>query len=129
MQRFGILAAIVFAAAQPSRCAEILHIDPEAQVVLSRPTRAELGLMGVNVHRFRSNAALDLARDVGFRFTRADLLWERVERGGAYRFAIYDSLMNALEARGMGALLILDYGHPDHGGKVPRTAEDIASFG
>ena len=129
MQRFGILAAIVFAAAQPSRCAEILHIDPEAQVVLSRPTRAELGLMGVNVHRFRSNAALDLARDVGFRFTRADLLWERVERGGAYRFAIYDSLMNALEARGMGALLILDYGHPDHGGKVPRTAEDIAAFG
>jgi hypothetical protein len=25
--------------------------------------------------------------------------------------------------------LILDYGHPDHGGSVPRTAEDIAAFG
>jgi hypothetical protein len=58
-----------------------------------------------------------------------DLLWERVERRGAYRFLAYDTMMNALEARGMGALLILDYGHPDHGGKVPRTAEDIAAFG
>jgi polysaccharide biosynthesis protein PslG len=56
-------------------------------------------------------------------------VWERVERRGEYRFLAYDALMNALEARGMGALLILDYGHPDHGGKVPRTAEDIAAFG
>ncbi len=83
----------------------------------------------MNVHRFRGNAAFDSARDAGFRFARADLLWERVERGGTYRFQAYDGLMNALEARGMGALLILDYGHPDHGGKVPRTAEDIAAFG
>jgi len=37
--------------------------------------------------------------------------------------------MNALETRSMGALLILDYGHPDHGGSAPRTAEDIAAFG
>jgi hypothetical protein len=98
-------------------------------MALSRPGRTELGLIGVNVHRFRSNAALDLAREAGFRFARLDLVWERVERGGAYRFLAYDALMNALEARGMGALLILDYGHPDHGGKVPRTTEDIAAFG
>ena len=129
MRQFGILIAIALAAGQPGTCAEILHIDPEAQTALSQPARAELGLIGVNVHRFRGNAALDLARDAGFRFARADLLWERVERGGAYRFQAYDALMNALEARGMGALLILDYGHPDHGGKVPRNAEDIAAFG
>lgn len=98
-------------------------------MALSRPARAELGLIGVNVHWFRGDGPLDLAREAGFRFARADLLWERVERGGAYRFPAYDALMNALEARGMGALLILDYGHPDHGGKVPRTAEDIAAFG
>jgi hypothetical protein len=128
MRHFWILPAVILATAQPGRCAETLHIDPEAQMALSRPARAELGLIGVNVHRFRGNAALDLARDAGFRFVRADLLWERVERGGAYRFAVYDALMNALQARGMGALLILDYGHPDHGGKVPRTAEDIAAF-
>ncbi len=129
MRQFGILVAIALAAGQPGRCAEILHIDPEAQTALSRPARAELGLMGVNVHRLRGDAPLDLARDAGFRFARVDLLWERVERVGAYRFLAYDTLMNALEARGMGALLILDYGHPDHGGKVPRTAEDIAAFG
>ena len=117
------------AAAQAGRCAAILHIDPEAQNGLSRPARTELGLIGVNVHRLRGNAPLDLAREAGFRFVRTDLLWDQVERRGAYRFFAYDSLMNALEARGMGALWILDYGHPDHGGKVPRTAEDIAAFG
>jgi len=106
MRQFGILVAIALAAGQSSTCAEILYIDPEAQTALSRPARAELGLMGVNVHRFRGNAALDLAREAGFRFARADLLWQQVERGGAYRFLAYDALMNALEARGMGALLI-----------------------
>lgn len=129
MRQFGILLAIALGAGQWGTGAEILHIDPEAQTALLPPARAELGLIGVNVHRFRSNTALDSAHEAGFRFVRADLLWERVERGGAYRFQAYDGLMNALEARGMGALLILDYGHADHGGKVPRTAEDIAAFG
>ena len=129
MRQFGIPIAIALAAGQPGWCADILHLDPEAQAELTRPARADLGLTGVNIHRFRANAPLDLAREAGFQFARADLMWERVERGGAYRFTAYDALMNALEARGMGALLILDYGHPDHGGKVPRTAEDIAAFG
>ena len=129
MRQFGILVAIALSAGQPSRCAEILHIDPDARTTLSRPARAELGLIGVNIHRLRGDAPLDLAQEAGFRFARVDLLWERVERGGAYRFFAYDALMNALQARGMGALLILDYGHPDHGGKVPRTAEDLAAFG
>jgi hypothetical protein len=129
MREFGILIALALAAEQFGNCAEILHFDPEAQTALSRPARAELGLIGVNVHQFRGDALLDLARDAGFRFVRADLLWERVERGGAYHFRAYDALMNALQARSMGALLILDYGHPDHGGKVPRTAEDLAAFG
>ncbi len=129
MRQFGIVVTIALAAAPSGTCADILHIDPAAPAALSQPARAELALIGVNVHRFRGNAALDSAREAGFRFVRADLLWERVERGGAYRFLTYDALINALEARGMGALLILDYGHPDHGGKVPRTAEDIAAFG
>jgi polysaccharide biosynthesis protein PslG len=129
VRQFGILLAVALAAGQRGTGAEILHIDPQAQAALAPPARAELGLIGVNVHRFRGNSAFDSARDAGFRFARADLLWERVERGGTYRFQAYDGLMNALEARGMGALLILDYGHPDHGGKVPRTAEDIAAFG
>jgi hypothetical protein len=36
------------------------------------------------------------------------LLWERIERGGAYRFQAYDALIRALESRGMGALRIRD---------------------
>jgi hypothetical protein len=128
MWRLWILAAIALAVRQRSACAELLHIDPKAQTAFSRPG-AEFGSIGVNVHRLRSNAALDWAQKAGFRFARADLLWGRVERGGVYRFFAYDALMNALEARGMGALFILDYGHPDHGGSVPRTAEDIAAFG
>jgi polysaccharide biosynthesis protein PslG len=126
---FWILVAIALAAAQWSKCAEILYIDPGAKTAFSRPARAELGLIGVNVHRLRGNAALDFARDAGFRFARIDMLWERIERGGAYRFQAYDALISALESRGMGALLILDYGHPDHGGGVPRITEDIAAFG
>ena len=129
MRQLTILVLFGLAAGQRSRCAQILHLDAGTQAALSPPASAELGLIGVNVHRFRGNAALDAARDAGFRFVRADLLWERVERGGGYRFNAYDGLMNALGARGLGALLILDYGHPDHGGKVPRSAEDIAAFG
>ena len=117
-----ILVALALASAQPGMCADVLHIDPQSQSVLSPPARPEPGSIGVNVHRLRGNAALDSARDAGFRFARVDLLWERVERNGAYRFAAYGTLMNALETRGMGALWILDYGHPAHGGKVPRDA-------
>jgi polysaccharide biosynthesis protein PslG len=129
VRQFWILFTGVLAAAPWSKCAEVLRLDPQAKAAFSRPARAELGLIGVNVHRLRGNASLDFARQAGFRFARVDLLWERVERGGAYRFQAYDALMSALEARGMGALLILDYGHPDHGGGVPRTAGDIAAFG
>jgi hypothetical protein len=57
------------------------------------------------------------------------MLWANVERNGRYRFFAYDALLRALDARGMGVLWILDYGHPDHGGSTPRTPEDIAAFG
>src|SRR3954466_10227874 len=57
-----------------------------------------------------------------------DLLWTNVERRGRFRFFAYDFLLRELEARGMGVLWILDYGHPDHGGDVPRSAEDVAAF-
>jgi Cellulase (glycosyl hydrolase family 5) len=129
VRRVEIWATIVVAAAQCSAGAAVLHVDPEAQAIFSRPARTELASMGVNVHRFRNTAALDLARQAGFEFARADLLWARVERRGTYHFRTYDALFNALEARGMGMLWILDYGHPDHGGSVPRTMDDIAAFG
>jgi hypothetical protein len=85
--------------------------------------------LGVNIHLLREDHDLDLARDAGFQFVRMDMLWSNVERGGRYRFFAYDRLLRALEARGMGVLWILDYGHPDHGGSPPRTRSDIAAFG
>ena len=83
---------------------------------------------GVNLHGIDDERQLDLARDAGFTFVRADLLWRAVERNGRYRFVAADGLMAALEARAMGVLWILDYGHPQHGGEVPRRPDDVAAF-
>lgn len=83
---------------------------------------------GVNIHFVRDDRALDAARDAGFSFVRMDLLWAAVERQGRYNFAPFDELMRALEARGMGALWILDYGHPEHGGKAPQSPKDFRAY-
>ena len=110
--------------------AETFHADPAAETVPPPPGALHLAPhLGVNVHVLHDSPSLDLARSAGFAFARMDLLWANVERHGRYRFFGYDGLLGALEARGMGALWILDYGHPDHGGSVPRTPEDIAAFG
>jgi len=113
---------------------EVFHVDAAARAANSAaplaPESSELASrLGVNMHRLRDDAALDLAHAAGFRFVRVDMLWANVERGGSYRFFAYDTLLRALDARGMGALWILDYGHPDHGGKTPRTPQDVAAFG
>jgi hypothetical protein len=84
--------------------------------------------LGVNIHAQNDTHALDLAREAGFQFVRADLLWRQVERNGAFRFLGADRLMSALDTRGLGALWILDYGHPQHGGERPQTPDDIAAF-
>jgi len=91
-------------------------------------TEAITPRLGVNIHVLRDDIALDRAREAGFSFVRMDLLWADVERNGRYRFDGYDALLAALDARGMGALWIVDYGHPDHGGDTPHTAQDVAAF-
>jgi hypothetical protein len=84
--------------------------------------------LGVNIHLLRDDPALDRAHAAGFEFVRMDMMWANIERGGRYRFFAYDALLRSLDARKMGVLWILDYGHPDHGGSTPRTAEDVAAF-
>ncbi len=71
-------------------------------------------LIGVNIHFVQpQDALLDLAKEAGFGFVRMDLFWDRVEKSaGHYDFSGYDLLLNALDARGMGALFILDYANP-----------------
>ena len=109
--------------------AETFHIDPAAQAEAPPPESSALPpRLGVNVHLLRDDHALDLAHTAGFEFVRMDMLWANVERRGRYRFFPYDRLLGALEARGMGVLWILDYGHPDHGGSTPRMPADVAAF-
>lgn len=84
--------------------------------------------LGVNIHFLDDNRALDLARDAGFSFVRVDLLWAQLERHGQYNFAPFDGLMHSLDARRMGVLWLLAYGHPDHGGQSPQSDADIAAY-
>jgi hypothetical protein len=108
---------------------ESFTLQPDLSLTTPAAGSAQLApRLGVNIHRLGDQAALDLAREAGFTFIRADLLWRQVERNGRYRFVAYDRLLNALESRGMGALWILDYGHPDHGGDTPRRPDDVAAF-
>ncbi len=93
------------------------------------PASAKLApRLGVNIHTLSDENLLDQVQDAGFTFVRADLLWAQAERNGRYRFGAYDRLLNALEKHGMGALWILDYGHPQHGGDPPRTRDDVTAF-
>ncbi len=98
-------------------------------IAAAPPGSAQLGArLGVNIHTLGDEHLLDVAHEAGFRFVRADLQWRQVERNGRYRFFAYDRLLRGLEARGMGALFILDYGHPQHGGDPPRSPDDVAAF-
>lgn len=72
---------------------------------------------GVALHEIDDPHALDLARDAGFSFVRTDLYWNAVERNGAFRFREYDAFLEEADARGLGALFILDYWHNAHGGR------------
>lgn len=84
--------------------------------------------LGVDIHFLKDDRALDLARDAGFSFVRMDLLWAKLEKPGRYDFAPFDGLMRSLEARGMGVLWLLAYGHPEHGGSSPQSQEDVAAY-
>jgi hypothetical protein len=108
---------------------QTFSLSADAALIPARAGAARLApRFGVNVHGIDDQRQLDLARDTGFSFVRADLLWRSVERNGQYRFVVGDRLMTAMEARGMGVLWILDYGHPQHGGDVPRQPNDVEAF-
>lgn len=103
--------------------------------------------VGVNIH-FTSGHGRDLDQiaAAGFKFIRMDFSWEAVERRrGHYDWSDYDALLVDLRARGLRAILILDYSNPLYEGKVaghravgepvpemdtasPRHPESIAAF-
>jgi hypothetical protein len=121
--------SVSFDDVQLRESAETFHVDLSAQAQPPTPESAELApRLGINIHLLQDDPSLDLAHAAGFSFVRMDMLWANVEREGRYRFRAYDGLLRALDARGMGVLWVLDYGHPDHGGSTPRTPQDVAAF-
>jgi hypothetical protein len=130
LARVSVQGAVSFDDVRLRDSSEIFQIDGAAEAGPPPPGSSDLApRLGVNIHLLRDDHSLDLARAAGFKFVRMDLLWANVERGGGYRFVRYDALLRSLEARQMGVLWILDYGHPDHGGSTPRAPQDVAAFG
>jgi hypothetical protein len=113
----------------------LAELDPATALRMPVPAAAAAfreGL-GANIHFTRDDAALDALRGAGFRFVRMDLTWSAIETtAGVYDFSSWDDLLAALEARGMRAHLILDYGndlHSDGPGWAPRSPAQVAAFG
>lgn len=86
-----------------------------------------VGHLAVAAHN-PSAEALDKAKAAGIRIVRTDMFWDKVERNGEFDFERYDRLADALKKRGMSALWILDYGHPEHGGGPPLSEEDRKAY-
>lgn len=86
-----------------------------------------VGRLAIAAHQLDPQA-LDKVKEVGINIIRRDLKWADVEVNGTYQFGGYDRWMDAAAARGMSMLWILDYGHPDHGGRVPLAAADRAAY-
>jgi hypothetical protein len=87
-------------------------IDPASDQVLPPPAGSDslATRLGVQIHFTNDDAALDLARGLGFSWVRTDLGWSRVEtRAGVYDFSALDGLLAALAQRNMHLLLTLDF--------------------
>jgi hypothetical protein len=79
------------------------------------------GGLGVNIHFTDARPGeLEMLAAAGFRWVRMDFFWAATERErGRYDFAAYDRMLQALDAQGLRALFILDYGNklyyePEH---------------
>lgn len=106
------------------------QIDSSVITSAAAPTaRGDLGSrLGVNIHFLKDDRALDIAKAAGFSFVRTDLPWAKLEGAEQYHFGPFDELMHSLERRNLGVLWILDYGHPNHGGQLPKSDEDVNAY-
>lgn len=104
------------------------EVDPFAPGA-ALPPSALFDRWGAAIHFTRDDRALDALKNAGFAWVRTDLTWESVERQpGVYDFSAFDALLDAVAARSMRAILILDYGNPLYGGGPPKTDTAIAAF-
>lgn len=136
----GVLTAVTLLAAagadaRGGAAGAGISLDPFTLPIEPAPSGSgELApLLGVNIHFTRDDAGLDAAASAGFAWVRMDLTWAEIETApGIYSFEDYDSLLDDLAARGMRALLILDYGNPLYTGGAnlpPTTATAVRAFG
>lgn len=113
-----------------------LKVDPFSPALTPAGQASTLnGGLGVEIeHVDAAPAALDLVKNLGFRWTRTEMFWADVETtAGVYDFTWYDSLLAALKSRGLNAHFILCYGNPVYTGadwfQPPRTTAAVAAFG
>lgn len=107
-------------------------LDPRRQPVVAVPPDSGSlpSRLGVNIHFTSDDRALDAARSAGIQWVRMDLTWSSVEsQTNVFNWSAFDGLVQSLDARGMKALFILDYGHPLYtGGLAPTNADQVAAF-
>jgi len=87
--------------------------------------------MGVNIHFTDPRPGeMEMLTEAGFKWVRMDLGWNVTERmRGVYDFSAYDRLLEALDAKHIHALFILDYSNHNYdNGLSPFTDEGRAAF-
>lgn len=87
--------------------------------------------LGVNIHFTDPRPGeMEMLASAGFRWVRMDFTWQATERKrGEYDFRPYERLLKALDAHGIRALLILDYGNPLYDqGLAPKSEEGRRAF-
>jgi hypothetical protein len=108
-----------------------LELDPAN--VATAPPPPGLGHLfdgaGVAVHDLTDMAGLDEAARAGFKWARTDLFWDWVETSpGFYDFGGFDAFFDALDARGMKPIFILDHGNAIYCDGPPATTDSQAAF-
>lgn len=114
---------------------------PSEQEELPSISYAKLPRFGVVTRDFRGNNTttpitpeqnLQMLRDIGAQMVRLDVAWAVVEKNvGVFDFSNLDRSFQAMRAKGLKLMLILDYGHPVHTGAwnaPPKTTAQLAKW-
>jgi hypothetical protein len=91
------------------RRAPLLTALSLASALASTPAAAAPHALGLNVHQ-STDVGLDVARDTSVGWVRIDFNWLDAEPSqGAFNFALFDTLVDGANARGLKVLAVLAY--------------------